>query len=448
MEEIRVLTPTGMLGYGFPEENFWLGIKKKPHVIGVDSGSTDSGPQKLGNGSLTCTTGDYKRDIGILLKACHEYKIPVYISSAGGAGTNAQVDLFENLIKGISHEKGYHFRIAKIYAEIDKALIRKKLAANAISPCGPVPPLTEKDIDDATNVVAQMGVEPYLEAMDKADIIISGRTYDPVPITAMGIKHGFDPGLSWHMGKIMECGALCAGNAKDCIIGYLRKDCFVLEALGNNNKCTKLNVAAHTLYEKSHPYYLPGPGGLLDVSNTLFEEVGENQVKVSRSRFVPAEVYTIKMEGAKQVGYRSTCIAGIRDPLGISKIDNILADITNSIRSEFKDNGNFVDIIFHVYGKNGVMGEYEPQKEITSHELGVVVEAVAKNQETAQVICSKARIGLIHNKYEGRKATAGNAGFIFTPLEIPLGEVYQFHIYHLMNVEDPRACFPIIYTSC
>ena len=36
------------------------------------------------------------------------------------------------------------------------------------------------------------------------------------------MKHGFDPGLAWHMGKIMECGALCAGDGRNPIIGTLR----------------------------------------------------------------------------------------------------------------------------------------------------------------------------------------------------------------------------------
>jgi len=447
VDEIRVLTPTGMLGYGFPEENFWKAMERKPHVIAVDSGSTDSGPQKLGNGSLTCSIEDYIRDISILLKAAHQDKIPLYISSAGGTGSNSQVDLFVKLVKEISNRNGYSFRIATIYADIDKSLIKQKIAKGQVSPCGPIAPLTDHDVDDAVTIVAQMGVEPYLEAMDNADIIISGRSYDPVPIAAMGIKHGFDAALCWHMGKIMECGGLCAGNAKDCIMGYLRRDAFVLEAFGEKSQCTRRSVAAHTLYEKTHPYYLAGPGGTLDVSSAIFEEIGENRVKVSNSSFIPADPYTIKLEGSKQVGFRSTFIAGMRDPLAISKIDDILDEITTSLRESFRDNDEFVDIIFHVYGKNGVMGEYEPQKVITSHELGIVAEAVAKSQETAQLICSKARIGLLHNKYEGRKATAGNVGFIFTPLEIPLGEVYQFNVYHLMEVEDPCACFPISYTK-
>ena len=49
-EEIRILTPSGMLGYGFPIEHVKMGLALKPHAITIDSGSTDSGPQKLGLG--------------------------------------------------------------------------------------------------------------------------------------------------------------------------------------------------------------------------------------------------------------------------------------------------------------------------------------------------------------------------------------------------------------
>jgi len=48
MEEMRILSPTAILGYGFPEESFREGMNRKPHVIAVDAGSTDPGPYYLG----------------------------------------------------------------------------------------------------------------------------------------------------------------------------------------------------------------------------------------------------------------------------------------------------------------------------------------------------------------------------------------------------------------
>ena len=57
-----------------------------------------------------------------------------------------------------------------------------------------MPALTEKDIDDSVRIVAQMGLEPYLKAMDEHpdfDIIIGGRAYDPAPYAAFCLHNGF-----------------------------------------------------------------------------------------------------------------------------------------------------------------------------------------------------------------------------------------------------------------
>ena len=50
MKEYRVLSPTAILGYGFPEESFKAGLDRKPHLIAVDAGSTDPGLYYLGAG--------------------------------------------------------------------------------------------------------------------------------------------------------------------------------------------------------------------------------------------------------------------------------------------------------------------------------------------------------------------------------------------------------------
>ena len=44
MEKIKILSPCGILGYGFPKESFMNGISEKPDAIVVDAGSTDAGP--------------------------------------------------------------------------------------------------------------------------------------------------------------------------------------------------------------------------------------------------------------------------------------------------------------------------------------------------------------------------------------------------------------------
>ncbi len=445
-KEVRVLTPLGMMGYGIPEKWYHKGVEWKPDVITVDAGSTDSGPQKLGLGAMTCSREAYYKEFELLLDTCYNKKIPVFISSAGGDGTNAHVDIFLDIVKEIAGKKGYHFKIAAIYSDIDKEYIKKKIRQGKVAPCGPLENLTEEEVDLASNIVAQMGSEPFIKAMKECkdlDIIISGRSYDPAPTAAYAIYHGFDLGLSWHMGKIMECGALCAEPAGRNIFGIMHEDGFTLEAPNPAEKCKSYSVAAHTLYEKAHPYLLPGPGGVLDLSGCNFEQISDSAVKVSGSKFVP-KTYTVKLEGAKPVGFRTICVAGIRDPILIGQIDSYLEHIRERV-DEFVGDPKSYELIFHVYGRDGVMGECEPDTETVPKELCVIIEVAAATQNQANMICNKARTELLHYPYEGRIATGGNCGFPFTPLEIPLGEVCKFNVYHIMEIDDPTEVFPIKY---
>ena len=91
------------------------------------------------------------------------------------------------------------------------------------------------------------------------------------------------------------------------------------------------------------------------------------------------------------------------------------------------------------------MGALEPLKEITSHEVGIVIDAVADTQENANTVCSVARSTMLHYGYEGRIATAGNLAFPFSPSDIPVGEVFNFSAYSLLENDDPAELFPRTY---
>lgn len=193
-----------MLGYGYNITDFLKCCEaRRPHAIISDAGSTDSGPQKLALGVTTCPREAYVRDFGPMLFACSKHHIPVLIGSCGGSGTNAQVDLFADIVRELSQTHGYHFKVAKIYAEFDKAQVCEAIINGDVGPCGPVPPLTPSIVDATTVIVGQMGAEPFSAALaGGADVILGGRAYDPAPYAAVCLRAGIDPGIAWHMGKV------------------------------------------------------------------------------------------------------------------------------------------------------------------------------------------------------------------------------------------------------
>ena len=436
-------------------ESFEEGMKRKPHVIAVDAGSTDPGPYYLGAGKSFTDNNSVKRDLEIMIPAALEAGIPLIVGTAGGSGARPHVALTFNLIKEIAKEKGLSFTLAIIQSELDKELIRGKFHEGNVQPLHPAKEMTDKDLDEAVHIVAQMGEEPFINALESgADVILAGRSYDPSVFAALAIKNGFDKALALHMGKILECAAIAAlpGSGSDSMFGYLQRDSFILEPLSSARKCTPLSISAHTLYEKSNPYFLPGPGGALDLHDCTFTPVGDKKVKVTGSKFVPTEEYFVKLEGVRKVGYRTISCAGVMDPVMISKIDEITEEVKKRVKNNFEHYGIqefFLD--FKIYGKKGVSlfkgGEKGAKAEETEvDELMIIIEAVADTREQANTICGFARSTLLHHGYEGRVATAGNLAFPFSPSDAEMGEVFEFNIYHLMKVDDPVSLFPATYT--
>ncbi len=434
-EAYKILSPTAILGYGFPAESFARGMAEKPDLIAVDGGSTDPGPYYLGAGKSFTDRNAVKRDLRFMLTAGVRENIPVVVGTAGGSGARPHVEWCLEIIREIAAEERLNFKMAVIWSDIDKDLVIRQIRAGKIDSAFGLPKLTEEIVGETTHLVAQIGVEPYQKAFDLGcRVIIAGRSYDPAVFAALPIARGFDPGLATHLGKIIECAAIAAtpGSGADCVLGTLYRDCFELQSLNPLRKFTPESTAAHSLYEKSDPYHLPGPGGVLDLSGVKFEALPEGRVRVSGSRHVPTAEYFIKLEGARPCGYRTIAVAGVRDPIMIGKIDEIIAGVEKQVRSILERENVDGKIFFHIYGKNGVMGALEPQRHITSQELCIIIETLCDTQEKADSICSVARSTMLHYGYEGRIATAGNLALPFSPSDIKVGLSYEFSVYHLM----------------
>lgn len=439
--EFNILAPTAILGYGFPESSFQKGIARHPDLIAVDAGSTDPGPYYLGSGKSFTDRSMVKRDLRFMLRAGIQQQIPVIIGTAGGCGAEPHLHWCRDIIREIAVEEQLSFKLGLIYADVTKVVVGSALAAGRIQGLDFVPDLTPSVIAESTRIVAQMGVEPIMTALDSGcQVVLAGRCYDPAVFAARPIQLGFDPGLAVHLGKILECAAIASvpGSGSDCVLGTLDNNSFVLESLNDQRQFTIESTAAHTLYEKSDPFHLPGPGGTLNLENTTYTQLPGGRTQVSGSRFEPSDRYTVKLEGVHRTGYRSISIAGIRDPVLIRQIDTVLSRVHTYVNGIIRDQHIAGQAFFHVYGKNGVMGEMEPTPDLVSHELCLVTEVLAGTEKEAETVCSLIRSTLLHYGYEGRIATAGNLAFPFSPSDISMGAAYAFSIYHLMEIDDQR----------
>ena len=449
MAEIRMMATTGMLGYGYTEEAFRRGLEQRPDFIAADGGSMDPGPHYLGAGVPFVSRQAIKRDLGLMLEAGIEHNIPVLIGSAGGGGSDPQVALVREVAEEIAAEKGLSFRMAVIHAEQSKDYLKQKRAEGRIQPLGPIGDLTDDDIDETHRVVGMMGVEPFQKALeDGAQVVLAGRATDASIYAAIPLMKGFDPGLTWHLAKIIECAGQVTTPrpGQDCVLGTLADDHFLVEPGHPDKRCTRMRIAAHTLYENPSPYHLVEPDGTLVTTDSAYEQIDPRIVKVTGSRFEASNRYTVKLEGVKETGFRTVFIAGARDPILISVIDEFIESCHERVGNEAQSLGIPRDsyrLNIRVYGKDATMGVREPMKDSTAHEIGLLVDVLADDEDTSKAIMAKARYALLHTDFPGRKCISGNLAIPYSPSDMPVGMTYSFNVWHTMEIDNPLEPFPV-----
>ena len=164
---------------------------------------------------------------------------------------------------------------------------------------------------------------------------------------------------------------------------------------------------------------------MCELTNSKFEQVDERTVRVSGSAFYEAEEKTLKLEGVKCSGYRTICPAAIYDSKTIENIDLIIDTVTNFVKENTVKTlpENSYTITFKTVGG-------------AESSFGIIMDIVGDTQEIADTVCALARSRMLHCDYEGRKSSAGNLAFPFSPSDIHVGPVYEFSVFHLAKVDS------------
>jgi hypothetical protein len=439
---IVVLVPAGSLGAGVSEEEVRYGIAQGAHVIASDAGSTDSGAAYLALGISKNNKGAVKRDLTIMMKAASDAGIPICIGSSGQAGGDMNVNWTRDIVIEVAGELGIRPKIALLYSELSKDTVKARNAAGRIKPLPPLGALDDLTIDSCEHIVAALGPEPYIAALEAgADIILGGRTTDTAVLACYPLWKGAGLGASWHAGKIAECGAQCTVKTENGAGVLLRvgEDSFEVEPLSAANTCTPHSVSAHMLYENSNPFLLTEPGGVLDVTGAAYAQTDPRTVRVTGSVWAP-KPYTMKLEGASARRFQTIMLVGIQDPVVMNNIDafhdRMLSVLYDRVRSTIGAAAGDFHISLRLYGWNAVSGEKLPADTPPPREVGVLFVATADSQAMATQIAKACNPYFFH-MHMPQHEEMPSYGFAFTPADIERGPVFEFQLNHVVECDDP-----------
>ena len=443
----KVLVPSGVLGLGFDLEALRRGIRNKPDIISIDGGSTDSGPASLGSGTSKYSRAAIKSEWKTLMQARKEANVPLIIGTCGTCGTNSMVDWMEEITIELAKELGQSLKITKLYCEQNIEFLKSKFKVNKIFPLEPAPNLNVHILDNLSHVVALAGAEQVIEAINTgADIILAGRTTDTAIISALPLMNGVDPGSAWHGAKIAECGALCSSNpTSGVVIVEFDKTSFNVEAMSDSAICSPESVSAHMLYENADPYILYEPGGYMDVTNARYHSINSRKVRVEGGLWVSSKKYTVKLEGARVVGYQTSLLVLLRDnnyvKNAIKWTEKLSIFLSKEIKQRMNLDSHEYSLDFRHIGLNAVLGELEKNIGNPS-EVGALCIITSKVPDICTEIAKLINPFLLHFPLTVDEELPTFA-FPYSPVHSDRGCVYEFALHHVLELNDPMDVFQI-----
>lgn len=429
-EPLRVLSASGQLGYGIPEDAFRRGMARAPHLVGCDMGSIDPGPYYLGAGVMAAPEAMVERDLDLVLCAARAADVPLLIGSAGTAGAGPHLEATLAIVRRIAARRGLRMRLATIRSDIAAAPVVSALQTGRLDAIGAIAEPSPEAIAACSHIVAQCGTETFARAVAlDPDVVIAGRACDTAVFATLPAMLGYPMGLCLHMAKIIECTSLCClPGARDAMLAELTPEHFTLESMNPLAHATPASVAAHALYEQADPLRVEEPGGSLLLHDARYEALDAHRTRVRGARFVPRDKASLKVEGASRVGERVVLLAGVADPVLLHQLPDAIAAVEQRVRTLVPGDWQLYP---HVYGQGAVRALAPAQQ--AQHEAGLVLEFIAPQAALARTAAGVFKQNLLHHAYPGRKSTGGNLAFAFTPSEIDAHAAYRFVLYHVMR---------------
>jgi hypothetical protein len=161
-------------------------------------------------------------------------------------------------------------------------------------------------------------------------------------------------------------------------------------------------------------------------------------VRVTGSVWEPAP-YTLKLEGAGGGPFQTIMLVGIADPAVLADVDGFVGRLqhalTQRVRRAMPAEADGVSISLRPYGWNAVLGRPVAAGP-PPREIGLLFVATAPTQALATEAAKTCNPWFFHFPASENRELPSYA-FPFSPAEIERGQVFQFHLNHVVEVASP-----------
>ena len=366
-------------------------MEQKINLVACDAGSMDAGPYYLGKGHPYVEKTAVKRDLSIILDVALQQNCPLIIGNCGFSGDTPHLHFMKEILAELLAERNARdIKVAVVDSHVDDKTKQQILRQETLTALGQMPEILNKSQNEEA-CVAQMGIAPIITALNEgAQIVLAGRACDVALFAADPIRQGYNPGICYHAGHILECGALACdpGTGSDCIIAEFAEDGESAEFYSPNQerRTTVRSIAAHSLYEESTPYVQHYPEGVLSLTETEYYQSTPERAGIRYSKMIHRS-NSVKLESAARIGNRLVSLVPVQPDMPVGES-------------------------YRIYGVNGVQDQPLQQDQ---NELGILIHVSGQKEEQVGALASILKAGFLHFGYPNRRTSAGNMAFPTSP---------------------------------
>jgi hypothetical protein len=169
-------------------------------------------------------------------------------------------------------------------------------------------------------------------------------------------------------------------------------------------------------------------------------------VRVTGGEFIPSANYTVRLEGAELVGYRSIAFAGVSDPLVLRQLDSflsgLLAVIQKKVQHSLGIEADKYSVKWRIYGRHETLNKEGWESDKTDENgVGILIDIVAPTQALATAISPIVTHTGLHHPIPEYEGLISNFAFPFSPPGADAGPVYRFCANHVWRLDDPCEPF-------
>jgi len=274
-----------------------------PGALVLDGWIPQPHPAAFASPGPAANSQQAREDLRLALGTASDAGIPLLLSNPGGVGADLHLSWCRSLLMEAAEEAGVHANTALIRAQQPNSRVLTALRRGRLSAAGRVRFPSEAQVRGAVCIVAEMGLEPIVAALEAgAEVVVAGRAHPAAVAAAVPVWKAAPLAEALHMAAAMKLAALDTVEAGESSLWLAAVEGSSFTLAHGVATASSRSAAARAVLSDSAvaAAAFTVPGTRVVTAKCEVEETDEG-VRITGSRVAASDYYNVRVTGVTLV---------------------------------------------------------------------------------------------------------------------------------------------------